>query len=202
MENRKVNWLIGVLIILGIAVGIGLAIYVDKKDGISEMNTINTLKLSEEETVENVNEEQIINKVVETSNVNMKVSPNAIIIEKRYYKGCDHLIREVLDVPEELVNKSEEEIKKEYETWKIEGYSPTEIVVYKEFEGICNEHYVIKEHDGVIGIFFQNNDGIEEWIEDTEIAMQYLPEQDIENLKAGIKVVGKMNLSSCLENYE
>ena len=78
----------------------------------------------------------------------------------------------------------------------------TEIVVYKEFEGICNEHYVIKEHDGVIGIFFQNNDGIEEWIEDTEIAMQYLPEQDIENLKAGIKVVGKMNLSSCLENYE
>ena len=31
-----------------------------------------------------------------------------------YYEACDHLIRKTEDIPEELVNKTEEEVKEEF----------------------------------------------------------------------------------------
>lgn len=61
---------------------------------------------------------------------------------------------------------------------------------------------MIKEHDGVIGIYTENNEGIQEWQEDTEISTKYLPDTDLEQFKIGTKIVGKNNLYSFLEDYE
>ena len=113
-------------------------IYAYNKGSISDTNIISDKKLAE--SSENKNEIQNINsignEVVPTSIVNTNISPNAIIIEKRYYKDCDHLIREVVDIPQNLINKTEEDVKKSYLGWNLEGYSPTEIVLYKEFDRI------------------------------------------------------------------
>lgn len=190
------------VVIIGILLGLIIGIYTYNRGGISNTNMIDTQKLADEKSEETKSNETILNEAVETSSVSMKVSPNAIIIQKRYYKSCDHLIREVIDIPEDLINKTQDDVMNKYSDWKLEGYSPKEIVIYKEFQGICNEHYVIKEHNGVIGIYTENNEGIQEWQEDTEISTQYLPEEDLEQLKVGIKIVGKNNLYSFLEDYE
>lgn len=204
MESMKEKWLIIAIIIVGIIFGIILGVYVHKQNDVSDINMLESQKLSETDNVEN-NQEYInsaVNEAVETSNVEEKISPNASIIQKRYYKGCDHLIRETIDIPEDLVNKTEEDVIKKYSDWKVEKYSSKEIVIYKEFSGICNEHYVVKEHNGIIGIYTENSEGVQELQEDTEISTQYLPEEDLENLKVGIKIVGKSNLYNFLEDYE
>ena len=69
-------------------------------------------------------------------------------------------------------------------------------------EGFCNEHYVLKVHNGVIGIYTVDQNGNETLKQDTEIQIQYLPEIDIENLKKGIYVIGDEALNSALEDYE
>ena len=157
------------VVIIGILLGLIIGIYTYNRGGISNTNMIDTQKLADEKSEETKSNETILNEAVETSSVSMKVSPNAIIIQKRYYKSCDHLIREVIDIPEDLINKTQDDVMNKYSDWKLEEYSPKEIVIYKEFQGICNEHYVIKEHNGVIGIYTENNEGIQEWQEDTEI---------------------------------
>lgn len=187
MVNRGKTWFVIVLMIIGVIVATCLGIYAYHNGGISDTNIVNTQKLAELENEEYEINKASLNDTIETSSINTKISPNAIIIEKKYYKKCDHLIRETIDIPEELVNKSEEEVKEYYSDWNIEGYSPTEIVVYKEFDGICNEHYVVKEHNGVLGIFIENDENIQEWLENTEISVQYLPEEDIENFKVRSK---------------
>lgn len=202
MENKGKKWIIIAVIILGIILGIIFGIYAYNRGEISDTNMIDTQKLADEKNEETKSNETILNESIETSSANMKVSPNAIIIQKRYYKSCDHLIREVIDIPEDLINKTQDDVMNKYSDWKLEGYSPKEIVIYKEFQGICNEHYVIKEHNGVIGIYTENGEDIQEWQEDTEISTQYLPEEDLEQLKVGIKIVGKNNLYSFLEDYE
>ena len=68
--------------------------------------------------------------------------------------------------------------------------------------GFCNEHYIVKEDNGFISIYTVNKEGIQKLKEKTEISTMYLPEQDLENLKVGISIVGKMNLYSFLEDYE
>lgn len=143
-----------------------------------------------------------IDNTVETSTRETKVSPNAKIIKKEYYKKCDHLKKETEEVPRQLINKDEEDVEKLFSDWKIEGYSPNEIVIYKEYDGMCGEHYVVKEHNGVLGIYKLNENGEEIFVEDTEIQTQYLPEIDILKLKEGITAVGQAELNSVLEDFE
>ena len=89
-----------------------------------------------------------------------------------------------------------------YSDWKIEGYSPNEIVIYKEYDGICGDHYIVKEHNGVIGIYKLDSVGNEIFVEDTELQIQYLPEIDIIKLKEVISALGQAEVNSVLEDYE
>ena len=198
MDNKAKTWFVLIACIIVAVIAFVFGAYVYNKKTARNDEPVNIEKLSQ---VEEIKENSIYNEI-ETSTSESKVSPNAIVNEKRYYKKCDHLIRETVDIPEELVNMSEEDVKKYYAGWNIEKYTPTEITIYKEFSGICNEHYVVKKNGDVLGIYIENDDGVEEWLEDTQIEVQYLPEEDAKDFEVGVKVVGKTNLNLFLEDYE
>ncbi len=164
------------------------------------MNTITKEELAQNQNAQIQN--NIENQIIETSVKQDTVSPNAIIIQKKYYRDCDHLVREEQEIPNELVNKTEEDVKEQFPGWKIQEYSPTEIILYQEFDGYCDEHYVAREHNGLIGIYHINEQGIEKLKEDTEISTMYLPEEDVEKLKIGVPIIGRKNLYNFLEDYE
>ncbi len=198
------KWLICIIvtIIIGLALGVGMAIYSSSSDETEDMDL-----LSEKELAESVGEnsdaiQQNNVNILETSATDMQISPNAVIIKKTYYEACDHLIRVTEDVPEELVNKTEEEVQATFPDWKIEEYSPTQIILYKTDSGNCGEHYFVQEHNGVIGIYTMDEYGVKTLKEDTEISTQYLPEEDVANLKAGVEIIGNTNLVEFLEDYE
>ena len=44
--------------------------------------------------------------------------------------------------------------------------------------------------------------GVKTLKEDTEISIQYLPEEDVKNLKAGVEIIGHTKLIEFLEDYE
>ncbi len=197
------KWIICVVIaiILGLGIGIGLAIYSSNRNGDTEdIDIVSEKTLAEDEK----NEENVNNSAnaVETAVTTDTVSPNAIIVEKTYYKACDHLIRKVEDVPEDLVNKTEEDVEEKYADWKIEEYTPTQITLYKSVSGNCGEHYFVQAHNGVIGIYTVDEYGVKTLKEDTEISIQYLPDEDIKNLQAGVEVIGYTKLVEFLEDYE
>ncbi len=197
------KWIVCIIIaiILGLSIGIGLAIYSSNNNGETEGIDIESdKKLAEEDTISNLKNNDA--NSVETVSTENTISPNAIIIEKVYYEGCDHLIRKTVDIPETLVNKTEEEIKKQYSDWKLEEYSPTQITLYKTVTGNCGEHYYVQEHNGVIGIYTMDEYGVKTLKEDTEIVTQYLPEADLQKLKAGVEIIGHTKLVEFLEDYE
>lgn len=197
------KWIVCIIIaiILGLSIGIGLAIYSSNNNGETEGIDIESdKKLAEEDTISNLKNNDA--NSVETVSTENTISPNAIIIEKVYYEGCDHLIRKTVDIPETLVNKTEEEIKKQYSDWKLEEYTPTQITLYKTVTGNCGEHYFVQEHNGVIGIYTMDEYGVKTLKEDTEIVTQYLPEADLQKLKAGVEIIGHTKLVEFLEDYE
>lgn len=197
------KWIVCIIIaiILGLSIGIGLTIYSSNNNGETEGIDIESdKKLAEEDTISNLKNNDA--NSVETVSTENTISPNAIIIEKVYYEGCDHLIRKTVDIPETLVNKTEEEIKKQYSDWKLEEYSPTQITLYKTVTGNCGEHYYVQEHNGVIGIYTMDEYGVKTLKEDTEIVTQYLPEADLQKLKAGVEIIGHTKLVEFLEDYE
>lgn len=197
------KWIVAVIvtIIIGLMIGIGLAIFSGNNDT-EKMEYVSEKELADAEEQENSVNQIESQNAIETSSTQDTISPNAIIIKKTYYEACDHLIRKTEDIPEELVNKTQEDVELEFPDWKIEEYTPTQIILYKTDSGNCGEHYFVQDHNGVIGIYTVDEYGIKTLEEDTEISTLYLPEEDVQNLKAGVEIVGHTNLVEFLEDYE
>lgn len=142
-------------------------------------------------------------EVIQTSTNNeIKVSPNARVFQKQYYKHCGHTIEDSFTVPEELINKTRGEIEKYYYGWTIESFTNKEIHLFRESFGICDEHYVVKDTNGNLSVYRKTDKGEDELYLCTEIITKYLPEEDYNKLENGINIIGKENLYSLLQDYE
>jgi len=187
------------IIIFAMLVAIGIMIY---------KNTNSNLGMQvEEEFAKDRNkiEENLINSNIElvtTASEEEKTSPNCWFIFKTYYTKCEHITIEKDQVQEVMVNKTKEELEKIYRNWNIVTFRSDEVLFYKEVEEICDEHYMLRELDGYIAIYTldeQDNPTLKEM---TAIVTAYLPEEDVERLKEGIKLIGKEELNQALEDYE
>ena len=158
-----------------------------------EENTTNTLNNSINSDNQNV---------IETNVKEVRISPNAFITFKEIYEGCGHTKVDFVEVPEDFVNLSKEELKDKYSDWNIEKFTDTDIILSKDFEGSCDEHFIVKDVDGIVTAFKIKEDGTEEEYEITDIATEYLTDTDKIEMKNGIRVNGKQNLNQLIEDYE
>jgi len=74
--------------------------------------------------------------------------------------------------------------------------------MYKVFDERCDEHYIVKENNGYIEIYTEDENGILSLLEKTDMSTEYLTNTDRENLLAGIKIHGRTELEKLLEDYE
>ena len=194
---RRFLFILSVIIIFAISFICGYYIYRENK----EKEWPKQIATEISEAVVKSNENAFCPSLL-TSTINEKISPNATLVIKKHYKECGHTTKDYAEIPEELVNMNEEDTKENLFGWEIKGFSPDEIVIYKDVAGICNEHYVLKEKDGNIVIYVLDANEKETLSETTEISTEYLTENDLQELKRGIKAIGKEELNSILENYE
>lgn len=153
----------------------------------------------EDECTEEYKQEQ--NTAVVTS-TEEKVSANAILILKKYYIQCDHTINEYVELPQELVNMTKEEVQAQYPDWEVIGFETGKITLYKEFDDECGEHFKLRIEDGKIVIYIVNKDGSESLYEKTNISSEYLTETDLINMQDGLEIYGKEELNQIIEDFE
>ena len=157
-----------------------------------------------EEEVEDdcIDEEIALEDIINASVQEIKISPNAVLLIKKHYKECGHITKEYVKIPDDLVNKTKEEVQESYKDWEIEHLSEKDVIIIRDFEGICNEHYLIKEKEGNIAIYYLDLADKENLLEITNISTEYLPEEDLEALRQGIRVNGREELNAMIEDYE
>lgn len=189
------------VIFLIISMGIGYYIYKLIPSDKKETKEI-ALEKIEDECTEEMKSLKIENEVIASSVEEKKVSPNATLVIKKYYKKCGHTTKDYAEIPPEIVNKSEKEVAEYYNGWELKGFSSNEIVLYREEDGNCNEHYILREIAGRIGIYTIDDNNIEILKEKTQISTEYLTEADLNKLKEGIKIIGKEELNATIENFE
>ncbi len=190
-----------VLFILGTVIGVILI-----KNSTDEEKNIQIAEQNEEEIYDECTdeyEEMVQNNslVEETSSEGEKISPNCSIIFKRHYNDCGHTIEQYASVPTELVNKTEDDLQQQYEGWTVEQFSRNQIILYRDFDSECGEHYVLREKDGKVVVFLRTGD-TEELVEETDIATEFLTETDKIALQNGIEANGRVELNQLIEDYE
>lgn len=183
-----------IIITIGIILGFLIGIYLYNTNQESK-NLIISEK--EEAKTETKKEDK------EVSNQEKLITPNTKIIIKTYYKDCNHIIEESATPADEWINLNEEELSKQANNFTIRKFSPEEVVLYKEENGFCNEHYLLIEKNGYIEVYFLDEKGEMKFMTNiVDIATELLPEKDREKLKTGIKVYGKKELNKKIEDFE
>lgn len=192
---KKTIWIIG-LLILAIVLGffIGNYLYGSEEDKLA--NDIE--KITYNNLINNTNTVKITTSVPEE-----KISINTKVIEEIYYPECDHLLKYTKQDIKSLVNMTKEELAKKYDSWEIKEFSTERVVLYKEEAGFCEEHYLVKDEEGMVTIYYlDSKDEIIGLAKVTEIETKYLTENDQENLRFGIKVYSQQSLNKLIEDYE
>lgn len=194
------KWLIISLISATVlAIVISMIVIFGGRNETSDIDTTSQRELANK-MQENIEQSNI--QIVSTAGIEEKTSPNAMISFKIYYKQCKHTTIKNIQIPEELVNMTQEEIVKKYNDWILEDYSSNYIILKTEKEGVCDEHYLLKENNGYIAIYRIDELQNETLIETTGVVTAYLPEADLLELRDGIRVFGKDRLNARLEDYE
>ena len=131
-----------------------------------------------------------------------KLASNAILILKKYYRECEHTINEYVELPQELVNMTEEEVQEQYLDWEVIGFEKGKLTLYKEFDDVCQEHFKLRLENGNVVVYIVNNDGTESLYEKTGISSEYLTKTDLINMQDGLEIYGKEELNQIIEDFE
>lgn len=188
------------LVILAVVSGI-VAYFVTKSNKtpkIADNNNYISEKIEDECTEEYIAEQ---NTTAVTS-VEERVSTNAILILKKYYIQCDHTINEYVELPKELVNMTKEEVQKHYPDWEVIGFEKGKVILYKELDGVCGEHFKLRVENGKVVVYIVDTDGKETLYEKTNISSEYLTETDLINMQDGLEIYGKEELNQIIEDFE
>ena len=199
MNRKIIISLVFIVCILIITTIIIVAIPKEDKARLSELNTYMSEIVEDECTEEYV---EMTPKVTTVSSAEEKVAANAILMLKKYYKKCDHTTNEYVEIPQEIVNMNKEQVQMQYPDWKIIGFEKGKVILYKEFDDVCGEHFKLKIEDGKIIIYLINSDGTESVYEKTNISSEYLTETDLINMQDGLEVYGKEELNQIIEDFE
>lgn len=190
--------------IIVIIVAIFTAIAIFHPNSAEDTGEIET-EIAEEEILDDCTDEYKeieYRNTIKANTQEEKASPNCSLTTKTYYEKCGHTKSEYANLPQDLVNLTENEIQEKYPEDKIEKFSSNEIILYQEKEGECGEHYMVKDKEGTVVIYQILEDGSQKEIETTGISTEYLPETDKINMENGIQVNGKQELNQLIEDFE
>ena len=140
--------------------------------------------------------------VLSTASLEEKLLPTANLILEKRYQDCKHTVVTESELPVEMANLTEDEIKQRYPAWIVKDFSKDSVTLYKLEDGLCGEHFVINEEDGNVVVYRLDEDYNKTLYEKTDIYTEYLPQEDVLRLKEGIYVYSTANLNSELENLE
>ena len=194
------------IIVIGIVFGFITGIYLYKINKIdsdnSKIEKIAQNNIEDECTqIAYLNDEGLLD-LKRTNSEEQKVSPNCKLTLKIYYETCEHLIEKNEIISEQDVNITQEELTQKFSEWQVQKFTSSEIVLYKEVKGFCNEHYLIKEKDEYIAIYQLDENDNQELLKETEISIEYLAPKDLEEIRRGIKIYTKKELNKILEDFE
>lgn len=203
MSKILTTFLVAITFISGISIGMyygAMSNEVEKVEKNARRNSIQdtVIKNVQDETIKIKEEEK---DAKEAFSQTTKVSPYAkMTIEKKFSK-CGHTTVNVIDVPKELVNLTKEEIGEKYSGWDIKEFSSDGFTLYRVIEANCDDHYVLKEEEGYLTVYADVTENIKNFVEKTNILVETLREEDKIDLEEGIKIYGRGELSSLIEDF-
>lgn len=162
------------------------------KDNPAEIGSYEAVK-TEQNEMQSAGIQNVLNQKI--------VSDDAIFVRVTRYSVCGHTIKESGTVTKDISSLTEMQFRTAYSDWNVERFSTDEIMISKEFNEKCPNHYVVKEREGKVSVYYQKPVNGATLKEMTNIPILNLSNEDQKRLKAGIEVNSNQSLAELLEDF-
>ena len=115
MNNRTMMIIVAILLVISTIYSIYAIL--SSENEIEEENEGTETYVSKVVEDECTEEYENIQNATTVSSIEEKLAANALMVLKKYYRKCDHTINEYVELPQELVNMTQQEIHNEYPDW-------------------------------------------------------------------------------------
>lgn len=161
--------------------------------GLKKEENLQSLSLENRTKLENVTQ------VVSTED---KISASTKGSMSISYLGCGHIESAALNFDDTLINLNEDKFKEKFIGWNVSWFSNEKVEIEKNVDGYCYEHFVVKLAENKVMIYRKIDESNEELFKETDIAEEFLTEDDKQKLREGIEVYKIENLNSTIEDFE
>lgn len=121
----------------------------------------------------------------------VRLTPQTIFIFKTYYTKCGHEKTEKKLSNNTFSGYTKKQLANEIKNWEIESFTPEEVVLKRQVENVCDEHYYIGIEDGYVALFQGKPDLPSKIIEKTDIIVDVLRKEDRAILEKGLVINNK-----------
>lgn len=129
--------------------------------------------------------------VIKTSE--MKLTTGAKLKYITFYIGCGDEITEEKNIDKKYIGLTKAELQQIEEDWCIDNFTPDEVILKREKNGICDNHYYVGIKDGYVALF-QGIPGLQSTlIEKTGIMVDILRQDDRLILEKGLIINDKQD---------
>ena len=92
-----------------------------------------------------------------------------------------------------------EKTKSAYKDWLMTGFSKDRVVFNKSINGNSTQHYVIREDNGYVAVFYRESNILKEV---TSTPIESLSDEDKKLFENGVEIDGEKNLIKYIESLE
>jgi len=145
-----------------------------------------------------------LSKPMPAQNAERPISLNsgAKLIFEYNYKYDGTTVVEEREIPYFLAGKGEEDLAEIFSGWQIENFNESGALLKKEILQKDRQHYLVKEYNGFIAVFYNENIDGQKLKEIISTPVSSLPEAERVRLSSGILVQGENALIRLLEDFE
>lgn len=122
---------------------------------------------------------------------NEVISEKTRIIIITYFKKCGHTEANEIPADKYIGQKYEDFVKGLEKGIKIEKFSDDEVILKREVDSYCDNHYYVGIKDGFVSLFKGVPGGPSILVEKTDISTEVLKEEDKNILEKGIIIKDK-----------
>ncbi len=177
----------------------------EKLDRQKEQELLQALIRAQEDKLYNFNKNNDKDNELSVSKHNDTINKDTELIYKTLYTQCEDIIEDKQEAKSELIGLNKDGFKeyliKNQIDWEIESFSKENVVLLKQVNKTCPNHYLLSVNKGYIAIYKFNEDSTKELIENTDIPINILPNVDQEKLQKGILVNTMKEINELLEDF-
>lgn len=132
-----------------------------------------------------------------------EILPNTEIVFNRSYKLCKDVISEKRKPYIGEIGTKEDELQSLFPGWTIEKFTEEQLILSKQIDNYCSNHYILKEQGGLVTIYapLEEDEGLEV-IKYTTVKVNSLPPALQQEIEKGVAVESIEQIEYLIESWQ